>query len=119
MGVCFVTWEILVFSKGTCDAPRGWLTFDLQDQIRRLAVADKSLRRDAPQVVLVVWLRGETHAASCHRHAAAGTQAALLQQLEAQSQEFNDSLFILYSTVWCVINTSRRRRPLTGLHYNR
>lgn len=63
------------------------LTFDFQDQIRGGGVADEALRGDAPEVDLVVRLWGETHAASCHRHAAAGTQAALLQQLEARGEE--------------------------------
>lgn len=63
------------------------LTFDFQDQIRGGGVADKALRSDTPEVDLVVRLWGETHATSCHGHAAAGTQAALLQQLETQVEE--------------------------------
>lgn len=55
------------------------LTFDLQDQIGGGAVVDEALRGDAPQVVLRLW--AEADAASRHRHATAGTHAALLQQL--------------------------------------
>lgn len=62
------------------------LTFDIQDQIGG-GVADKSLRGDAPEVDLVVWLWGETHTASCNRHTTCGSQAALLQQLETQGEE--------------------------------
>lgn len=61
------------------------LTFDFQDQIGGGGVADEALRGDAPEVDLVVWLWGETNAASWHRHTTTGTQAALLQQLETWS----------------------------------
>lgn len=61
------------------------LTFDFQDQIGGGGVADEALRGDAPEVDLVVWLWGETNAASCHRHTTTGTQAVLLQQLETWS----------------------------------
>lgn len=93
------------------------LTFDFQDQIRGGGVADKALWSDAPEVDLVVQFRGETHAASCYRHTATGTQAALLQQLETQAEELVASsaafrfLFFIYKldrpvfkqTVSCLI----------------
>lgn len=70
-------------------AVRVWmLTFDLQDQIRGGGVADEALRGDAPELDLVVWLRTETHAASCHCHTTTGAQAALLHQLETKAEEW-------------------------------
>lgn len=59
------------------------LTFDFQHQVGGRRVADEALRGDAPEVV--VPLRGEANAVSCHCHAATGTQAAVLQQLETSS----------------------------------
>lgn len=60
------------------------ITFNIQDQIVGGGVADKALRGDAPEVGMGIQLCGQADAASCHDHAAAGTQAALLQQLEAE-----------------------------------
>lgn len=55
-------------------------TFDFQHQIGGGGVANEACRSDAPEVV--AWLWAETNAASCHHHITAGTQAALLKQLE-------------------------------------
>lgn len=59
------------------------ITFNIQDQMGG-GVADKALGGDAPEVGMGIQLCGEADAASRHDHAAAGTQAALLQQLEAE-----------------------------------
>lgn len=60
------------------------ITFNIQDQIVGVGVADKALRGDVPEMGMGIQLCGEADAASRHDHAAAGTQAALLQQLEAE-----------------------------------
>lgn len=64
------------------------LTLDFQDQIGGWGVTDEAFRGDAPEVGLAFCRQDKTNAASCHRHAATGVQAALLQQLEAQEVYF-------------------------------
>lgn len=60
------------------------ITFNIQDQVVGGGVADEALGGEAPEVDLGVQLGGEADAASRHDHAATGTQAELLQQLEAE-----------------------------------
>lgn len=59
------------------------ITFNIQDQVVGGGVAEEALGGEAPEVGPGVQLCGEADAASRHDHAAAGTQAELLQQLEA------------------------------------
>lgn len=81
--------SILTILAGTnvtkgCFLPRSMVTFNIQDQIVGGGVADKALGGDAPEVGLGIQLWGKADAASHHDHAAGGTQAALLQQLEVE-----------------------------------
>lgn len=63
-------------------------------------VADKALEGDAPEVGLGIQLGGEADAASGHDHAATGTQAALLQQLEKEFVFLHSCLKLLIFRIY-------------------
>ena len=60
---------------------RAGLTFDVQQQARGPHVVDLAVGADAPEVLQALGLRGQAQAAPRHRHGAARTQTALLQEL--------------------------------------
>lgn len=63
-------------------------------------VADKAFRGDAPEVGMAIRLCGETNAASRHDHAADRTQAAVLQQLEAEFGSQHSCLKLLVFLIY-------------------
>lgn len=92
-------------------------TFNIQDQVVGGGVADEALGGEAPEVGLGVQLGGEADAASCHDHAATGTQAELLQQLGTEIVFFfhDGCQFLLFrpksAFVLAVLPTLLRRYP--------